>query len=62
MTTTKKDRAGYTSENASQVRIHLGETMFMEWKEEGGSGETEVGEEKEVRVFLPAKPMTKNNF
>lgn len=47
MTTTKKDGAGYTCENASQVRIHLGETMFMEWKEEGGSGETEVGKQKE---------------
>ena len=37
-------------------------TMFVEWKEEDGSGETEIGKQKEVRVTLPAEPMTKHNF
>ena len=37
-------------------------TMFVEWKEEDGSGETEIGKQKEVRVTLPAEPLTKHNF
>lgn len=36
--------------------------MFMEWKEEDESGETEIGKQREVRWSYSEEPMTKNNF